>query len=562
MASSSFYFDPISLSDIEQWISRIQAPSDEPAPFYPELHLIGTEAIEVLKRLKTAIEDAHLSFKIAEKARISPEEAVDGVLEAGVIFTLQRLDFIAKSIYGKDTLFVIKCINFLELLPADVLSSKIKLQCIEKLYIFMRCNKHVVIPEMLLIVKSTKELLSSPELSKEDLLYFSDLVRNLEVDSQTVLQSLATEVRVGSGYPMSKRLVDVLSSSTDLEDVLHNVLACIEMHTTSTMEVTLQCINYGTDLKHLLITRVLIEYVLDFVTKGHFNTEHCVAQELMHIWAFVKAVMEDDTFQHLDPEDPTKSAIYEKFKILSKHTGIIYEAYKKAVEHPDTTQLEQLHLRNQHLHNIIPDFIEKYFDGDLKKVNFILNGSKELSNPICVYKIVLKMCDLMTSFKQNSTYEKFALHCRVQNVLTMLRLDDTQPTLVEKFKRLQNSAPPCIAALIRLDDSCTGIKIGSLKDMSLFVRNNRVLCGSGLESNYFWIPVIDFELNVLYLKTSRNENHPKYLSPKLDARGKLSLTEVRYGWRVNAVDNHHVRLYSLIGNILLGSNLLNLRTIH
>lgn len=538
--------DPARLQEVRQTIASIQGMlGATPGILEPDLR----EASEVFNHIKNRLECLRSCEDIVRAAKVDPKNAAKMLVECQQLIEDQT--FIAHSVlrvYENDPKNLINSVKYLEEIARDTLSLEIVLKVIKKIHEAMCVNGHNFLPAVIVLKDLFNVCLEKKEKQDSKL---TTLKGKLERDASQVMQIIATEIADGAQYPVFENLISIHGLLIQNLDELMGRLKKLDK---SPISITQKLVTCVTRISHLATSSVIIDVLRKDL--DNFEDDDCLTERMI-LWAHMKNVSESSAYELLDKDNPLKSAVDKHLKSLSLHINGYVKVYEKLVEHTNCYLLDQTHQLNQHLHQIIPIFITKYYDTNLQKVHNLLRASRLIGDKYCCHKFLNQIHEMMCNYQQDQTFEFVALYCLVKEKLEPLERDVNEDRpLLKTFRQLKSTAPSCLALLIWQKELaphgiCISNKLGTIG----VLEEGNVVCGQNTTgtprriSSVWQVVVSDSDSGLVYFKTEDEENSPvaKFLDKKADAKGHLVVGEVRSQWRIRALDQNTVQICSTAG---------------
>jgi hypothetical protein len=320
-------------------------------------------------------------------------------------------------------------------------------------------------------------------------------------------------------YELSVKIVETLGSS-----ILEGKMALIveKVHSAGTLEETLLLIQFSKELpkmsNSLVLTQTLFE---ELVSKNLLKTKHG-----MHLWAHLKCIREWDEFSHVDGGVRERStAVYEQ---LDEHKDVYF---------PDGQKMETLHNDNCHLDSIGAEFVLFYYDGVLEKARFLLSAASNVDYFGATEQILGALCRQMTQLGQLGTFEYFAIFCQVKDLMSRAEFSSLDDAEKLPFEELQAEAPLCLRLLLWPETEFR--LVNKHYKAPLFATDSRVSCwlAADQKEDQLWSAQVDTATCLLTFSHQAGN-----LS---SASGSICLeAEEATKWRVKAVDDNHIKIYS------------------
>lgn len=533
--------DPSRLLEVNDMISKIQAMSSEPPAV---LEPILEQASEVITSLQLHVECLQTAEKIASEAKKDTTSAISMLQQSQQVLQEKKfIDHAIKMVYKNDLTHLYMCIKFLESIPREAFSNKI--QAIQKLYVEMCENGHNVFAEVLVLQNALNLCLADEEEEDRSIATTKD---ELEHDENRLIKIVATEIAEGGPYSLLKSLHSVNLLNVNVS----KIMGALKNLENSPLVITQRLIKSSVCLSNLPTTCAILQALQQELNMDNDQTN---VKEKMNIWAHLTNVAKSAECMSLDDDDPSKVALLQQLDTLSLLVNDFIKIYQNLVESSDCYRLDHSHIQNDHLLEIIPHFVNLYYDGNQQKTFNVLRAARSITDKNCSSLFLNKLGDLMFEYGQTQTYDYFALFCVVKHILVPLEQDVSENSVLRDFRRLKSFAPPSLGLILWPKEfSPHGIILSNPKGTLGALDAGSVVCGqngsrhSRRISSVWRAIVSDSEAGLVAFKAEAKENRPaKYLSSTIDAKEKLTISEVRSLWRVRAIDDNNISICSTTG---------------
>jgi len=358
-----------------------------------------------------------------------------------------------------------------------------------------------------------------------DTLFEMSLSR-VDKDCLEIVEKIVDGVKQ-KNYELSIKIVETLGSSI-LEGKMDLIVE--KVHSAGTLEDTLLLILFSQELPKISNSLVVIQSLFEVLkSKNLLETLHG-----LHIYASLKCIKEWDEFSHVDRVVRERSS--DTYEQLDKHKNDYFELYRNYVEDRDGKKIEALHNDNCHLDSIGAEFVHFYYNGVLEKARYLLSAASNIAFFGAAEQILAALSKLMTHFGQLATFAYFAIFCQVKDLMCRAKFSTLDEAEKEPFEELQAEAPCCLKLLLwpetefRLVNKCF--------EAPLISTGSKVTClmAADQKEEQLWTAQVDTE-TCLVTFSHQGGN-------LCSASGSICLAEDATKWKIKAVDDNHIQIYS------------------
>jgi hypothetical protein len=361
----------------------------------------------------------------------------------------------------------------------------------------------------------------------------SEVLKQVDEDCNKIVDRIVEGVKA-ENFDLSEEIFRSCGSSI-LE--VNMALIVVRVHLAGTLEDTLLLLKYSRKLPMILCQRALIQALFETLkSKNLIETEHG-----LHLWAHAKSVQ-----VQIDAELVNRASDQEEFtstfSMLCSNRLTFFKIYQSYIENSDRGKITALHKSNWQLKWTVSEFVDFYYDGDLVKAGRLLSAAKNLYYCSRIH-ILNSLHKKMSQFDQLGTFEAFRIF-----TLTKEDQNAAHSSWREKYEELQAKAPPCLQLL--LWPKPAGVKFRLVNEYlktPLYCVNMKVLCGvppASCRDTQSWSAQTDPSSGLTTFKVQERNFSYRFLNAKRGNNIPVGLASKGTGWRVEAVDEHHVKLHS------------------
>jgi hypothetical protein len=210
------------------------------------------------------------------------------------------------------------------------------------------------------------------------------------------------------------------------------------------------------------------------------------------------------------------------------------------VENTDGNKLFSLHKDNWQMQSILPHFIDYYYGGDLEKAHHLISVTKNIDNYFSRYLLLDSLYKKMAQLDQLDTFEAF-------RIFTLVKSNLGDRDTEHYFRELLLKAPPCLQLLLWPKPAGAKFRlVNKFLKAPLYCVNTKVLCGippALCRDAQSWSAQVDPLTGLTTFEIEGNKESNRFLNGKTGAI-PAGLCNNGTGWKVKAVDDHHVKLYA------------------
>jgi hypothetical protein len=477
-----------------------------------------TSAVHLLKNRL----ECKLPMQVAQLARNGNlDGALKTMLEHFPDLKIGKVVDILKLIYVSSNRDLVRAIGFVEKLRIEF---RQEAYAYEVLYENVWLKGHTEMPGILLLqsymIKATGE---------------SEMMKQVDENCNKIVDRIVEGVRV-KDYKLSKIIIKSCGSS-----ILEGKMASIveKVHSAGTLEDTLLLLKFSEDALTKKTCKVSLFQALFLVLQ---SKNLLVTDQSMHLWASVSDILNFGTFLVGQPSDKEKClSIWNE---LGNNLPTYFEIYRGYVESPDLNQVRAVHKDNVHLHSILPQFVDFYFKNDkLNKAQFLLSAAKNVDRYYSSFLILNSLYEKMVRFDLLNTFEAYTIFILVKSFMSDGIIDKKSKL---SFGELQEKAPPCVQLMLWPKPAGAKFRlVNKCLDTPLYCVNMKV-CGippAACRNTQLWSAQVDPLTGRTTFKIQGNEEGGRFLNGKTGAM-PAGLCNRGTQWKVKAIDQYHVKLYS------------------
>lgn len=343
-------------------------------------------------------------------------------------------------------------------------------------------------------------------------------------------------------FSLSNQLEETSDTSNQGELILNEVVAAVVLNFKDlTLENTKLLIRYSMQLDSVESSC----YLIDALMKEFEACSMLDSEMALHLWAHARFVqkMEASWDQVLPDSQKLCTDVLSK---LNKYKFRYLQHYQKYVEDKDRQKIKLLHEGNRHLQAIVCCFVTYYFsECDLTTVQKLLSAAKAISCCTVVKFIFKQLHFEMQKYKQLNTFEAFCLFNELKNYMALESFESLQAEEKSSFERLKAKAPTCLHLLLWPEGNENQLRlVNKFFGASLSVQQDRIVCINSEKDR-------DDELNCsatldpveALINFSFKSGHTT-LNLDATAEGTAKVAEHGTKWRLKAVDDHYVKIYT------------------
>jgi hypothetical protein len=224
------------------------------------------------------------------------------------------------------------------------------------------------------------------------------------------------------------------------------------------------------------------------------------------------------------------------------------EHYQKYVEHEDKQKIKTLHEQNFHFQSIVSDFVTFYYkQDDLSRVQTLLSAARATNFCTAIERILIQLHVEIFRSQQTQTFEAFRLFNEVKHYMT-LNAREFDPKVNTSLEQLKAKAPSCLRLLLWPEKNENQLRlVNKFFDSPLCIQHEKVLCCSADDEELLCSATVD-TVKVLTSFSFNSDDSSLNLGAS-DGTTKISLVGTQ--WRLKAVDEHHVKICTDDGKIIL-----------
>jgi hypothetical protein len=389
----------------------------------------------------------------------------------------------------------------------------------QALYEDVRHKAHTEMPEMFLLQKS---MILADE---------GETMKQVDEDCDKIVDRIVEGVRV-EDYELSTEIVQTCGGSI-LEEKMASIVE--KVHLAGTLEDTLLLIKFSQKLPQISMSCALIQELFKVLKAKNL----LVSKHGIHLWAHALNVKGSKTNLDISNQETCALTCNE----LIKNKEIYFKIYQGYVENPDRQKIITLQESNWQLLFIMPEFVDFYYDGDLDKACFLLSTAINISLYSSRFQILNSLYKKMSHFNQLDTFEAFRIFVWVKHNLSSSPIN---ASIKQKFYELQAKAPPCLQLLLWPEPAGATFRlVNKFFNSPLFSTDSNIFCWlpADQKEDQPWSAQVDLKTSLVnFTRKGGNLN-------TLVSEGTLCLAhELSPKWKVKAVDEHHVKIFSNDGN--------------
>lgn len=486
------------------------------------LKKLVTKASSVLRRLRNGLK-CEFSHHVALLAREDPDGAVEALRKFCPDLKIDNVDEILMLIYADGAEDLQVAIGFVE-----VLELKLRRSAYELLYEEIQFKKHNDLPEMLMLQKCMEQVMLT---NGGDSLFEVSLSR-VHQDCLKIVDRIVEGVKI-KDHELSIKIVETLGSSI-LEEKMTEIVK--KVHSAGSLEETLLLIQFSHELPKTSNSCVLVQTLFELLQSKNL----LVTKQGLHLWAHLRGIKESGDFNVVD------RGVQERYKTtcsqLDENKNVYFELYRSYVENPDAKIMVDLHDDNCHMDSIGAEFVNFYYDGDLKKARFLLTTASNVPYFSATDQILVSLFKQMNKFGQMATFEYFAIFVQVKDLMSREKFSSLDASEKLPFEELKAKAPDCLRLLL-WPETDAGAKfrlVNELLENPLYCYDSEAffLLSAFQTTEQLWRAHVD---TVTCLVTFSHEG--RKLSSEV-TKGHLQLTEDGTQWKIKAVDQDHIKIYA------------------
>lgn len=260
----------------------------------------------------------------------------------------------------------------------------------------------------------------------------------------------------------------------------------------------------------------------------------------MNLWAHARAVKGNPNFLNVD------ASVHEKFTTtceqLGKNKDSYFDVYAGLVENSvEINQIKTAHQGNVQLQLIVSDFIYFYYDGNLKKAEYLLSVAN--NNPTLRFHILIAMYENMRHFDQLSTAEVFRIFTLVKHELSSNTTRALGKLCRQKLEELQAKAPACLQLLV--EPNAKFHLVNKFLNCPLYCTSSQDELFCGPTATRRDLQLWSSEVNTLTFLTCTflSQGRKRLRHKGGSEEKKVGLHRHGSKWKVVPVDEQHVKLY-------------------